>query len=304
MSAGRPTHGLVSYRAGDWWRAGVLDHGVVVDAAAAVAVGTGETTSSAADDWTSVQAIVERDALCAPELVAGAARLRAAGTTIADPVLGPPVLRPDKIICIGLNYREHVEEVSMEEPGDPILFPKFRNALIGDGAAIPLPPFSSEVDYEGELAVVIGRRCRNVAAADALDVVAGYMPFNDVSARDVQMRVSQWTAGKAIDGFGPCGPALVPAAAVPDVQDLTVRTTVNGVVLQEASTALMIFSVARLIEFVSSLMTLEPGDVIATGTPAGVGFTRQPPVFLRDGDTVEVEVEGVGRLVNPVRRVD
>lgn len=214
--------------------------------------------------------------------------------------LGPPVPDPDKVICIGLNYLEHAGEVDMELPAAPILFPKFRNSLIGSGAPIPVPPVTNQVDYEGELGVVIGQRCRNVGEEEALEFVAGYMPVNDVSARDLQMKTSQWTAGKALDGFAPCGPALVTADEVDDVQDLDLTTRLNGEVVQESNTSLMIFPVKTLIAFISSLMTLEPGDVIASGTPSGVGFTREPPLFMHPGDRVAVEIEGIGVLSNPV----
>ena len=159
---------------------------------------------------------------------------------------------------------------------------------------------SQTVDYEGELAVVIGRRCRRVTAATALDYVAGYALFNDITARDLQGQTSQWTAGKALDTFGPFGPGLVPSSGVPDPQKLTLLTRLNGVVMQEASTGEMIFPVAETISFISELMTLNPGDVIATGTPPGVGAARKPPVFLSDGDLVEVEIPGIGRLANPI----
>jgi len=217
-----------------------------------------------------------------------------------DVVLGPPVPDPDKVICIGLNYREHAGEVDMEMPAAPILFPKFRNSLVGDGAAIVMPDLTDAGDYEGELAVVMGRRCRSVSESEALDFVAGYMPFNDVSARDLQMQTSQWTAGKALDTFAPCGPALVTADEIADVQDLDIRTRLNGEEVQSSNTSLMLFPVRTLISFISSLMTLEPGDVIATGTPSGVGFTREPPLVLKPGDRVEVEIEAVGLLQNPV----
>jgi 2-keto-4-pentenoate hydratase/2-oxohepta-3-ene-1,7-dioic acid hydratase in catechol pathway len=180
------------------------------------------------------------------------------------------------------------------------VFAKFPNALIAAGDPIELPAVSEEVDYEGELAVVIGRRCKDVAEADALDAVAGYMPFNDVSARDIQLRTSQWISGKALDTSGPSGPALVLRDEVPDPQALRIVTTLNGEVLQESSTDQMIFPVRRLVAYISALMTLEPGDVIATGTPAGVGFKRTPPIYLRAGDTVQVAIDGLGTLENPV----
>jgi 2-keto-4-pentenoate hydratase/2-oxohepta-3-ene-1,7-dioic acid hydratase in catechol pathway len=188
----------------------------------------------------------------------------------------------------------------MGTAGVPTFFAKFRNALSGPYSAIVLPPMSTEVDYEGELAVVIGRKCKDVSERDAMTCVAGYTIMNDVSARDIQFQTSQWTAGKTLDTFAPMGPWIVPAPAVPDPQDLEIITRVNGVTLQHGNTRDMIFPVARAIAFLSSLMTLEPGDLIATGTPSGVGFKRHPPVFLGDGDVVEVEIERIGAIRNTV----
>jgi 2-keto-4-pentenoate hydratase/2-oxohepta-3-ene-1,7-dioic acid hydratase in catechol pathway len=190
--------------------------------------------------------------------------------------------------------------MATEAPAAPNLFAKFRSSLVGSGTPIVLPRISEEIDYEGELAVVIGRRCKDVEAQDALAYVGGYMPFNDVSARDLQFRTSQFTAGKAIDTFAPCGPALVTADELADPGALRLVTRVNGDVVQDASTGDMIFGVAETIAFTSSVMTLEPGDILATGTPPGVGYKRTPPRFLRDGDVVEVEIEGLGTLRNPV----
>jgi 2-keto-4-pentenoate hydratase/2-oxohepta-3-ene-1,7-dioic acid hydratase in catechol pathway len=221
-------------------------------------------------------------------------------TSVSELALGPPVPDPEKILCLGLNYRDHAEEVGAKAPPAPIVFAKFANSLIGQGQPIVRPAISDEIDYEAELAVVIGRRCRSVSEAQALDYVAGGMPFNDVSARDLQMRTSQWTAGKAIDTFAPTGPALVLGTEIDDLQSLRIEARVNGDPLQSGTTADMIFSIAETIAFLSQFMTLEPGDIIATGTPAGVGFTREPPVRLRAGDRVEVEVEGLGVLSNPV----
>lgn len=186
----------------------------------------------------------------------------------------------------------------MAAPPVPMLFAKFPNTLAGPDDDVVMPPVTSDVDFEAELAVVIGRRCREVAADDAMDVIAGAMAFNDVSARDLQMATSQWAAGKALDGFGPCGPTLVLADELPDMQDLAIATRVNGQVLQSSRTNMMIFSIAETIAFVTSLMTLEPGDIIATGTPAGVGMSRDPRVSLADGDVVEVEIERIGTLTN------
>jgi 2-keto-4-pentenoate hydratase/2-oxohepta-3-ene-1,7-dioic acid hydratase in catechol pathway len=212
----------------------------------------------------------------------------------------PPVPDPDKILCVGLNYRDHAEETGMAEPPAPIVFAKFRNSLTGPADPIVLPGVSEAVDYEAELAVVIGRRCRNVTAEDALDFVAGVMAFNDVSARDLQMETSQWTIGKAIDTFAPCGPSLVFMDEIGDIQALKVGARVNDVTVQAGTTASMIFSAAEIIAYISRTMTLEPGDIIATGTPAGVGYTRTPPILLNRGDLVEVEIEDVGLLANRV----
>lgn len=238
------------------------------------------------------------------DLIARSERTEGWRQISADIIFGPPVPDPDKILCIGLNYREHARESGLEVPNVPVVFAKFRNSLVGPGAAIELPDVSQQVDYEGELAVVIGRRCKNIAATDALSVVAGYSAFNDVSARDLQLQVSQWTTGKAIDTFAPMGPGLTPAHLVPDPQNLELITRVNGQVVQQTSTADMIFSVAEIIAHLSRSMTLEPGDIIATGTPSGVGFKRKPALFLKPGDVVEIEISSIGLLSNPVVRVD
>ena len=215
--------------------------------------------------------------------------------------LGPPVPDPDKIICIGLNYADHASEAGLAQSEVPIFFAKFRNALVGPTAPIVLPRVSREIDYEGELAVVIGQRCKDVSASSALEYVAGYSVFNDVSARDLQMQTSQYMAGKALDTFAPMGPGMVLASDIPNPQNLLLTTRVNGQEVQHASTGNMIFSVAKVIAFLSTIMTLEPGDIIATGTPSGVGFKRNPPLYLHDGDIVEVEIEGIGRIRNPVK---
>jgi acylpyruvate hydrolase len=199
------------------------------------------------------------------ELIARSERPGVRREIPSDIIFGPPIPDPDKILCIGLNYREHARESGLEIPSVPVVFAKFRNSLIGPGAAIELPGISQQVDYEGELAVVIGIRCKNISATDALLVVAGYSAFNDVSARDLQLQVSQWTTGKAIDTFAPMGPGIVPAHLVPDPQKLELVSRVNGQVVQQTSTADMIFSVAEIIAYLSRSMTLEPGDIIATG---------------------------------------
>ncbi len=215
---------------------------------------------------------------------------------------GLPIDRPSKILCVGLNYRDHAAESKMELPSAPLLFAKWPNALVGHGATIVLPRQAAETDYEAELGVVIGRGGRTIAAADALDHVAGYVCANDVSSRAVQFADGQWTRGKSFDTFCPVGPELVPADRIADPQALRIRCLVNGEALQDASTADMIFSVAEVIAYISDGIELVAGDLILTGTPPGVGFARTPPVYLEDGDEVTVEIEGVGTLTNPVRR--
>ncbi len=211
-----------------------------------------------------------------------------------------PIPRPGKIICIGLNYRDHAAESKAELPAFPTVFAKYASCIIGPGASIIIPRVTSQVDYEGELAVVIGRRARDVAEADALDYVAGYAPFNDVSARDYQQRTSQWTIGKTFDTFGPLGPALVTADEIPDPHALDIRVSIGDDLLQSSNTKHLIFNIPQLIAYLTSVMTLEPGDVIATGTPAGVGAARNPPRWLVPGDVVRVEISGLGALENPV----
>ncbi|SRR5258708_1303919 len=292
---------LVSYRTqGDTernWRAGVEHDGRIVDVTTLWHDGVHETTTRQL--LTAGSANVRR--------VFGQAREVLDADTAAPEVfqvasieLGPPVPDPDKIICIGVNYADHAAEAKIAPTEVPVLFAKFRNALTGPSSAILLPRVSREIDYEGELAVVIGQRCKEVPASEALDYVAGYSVFNDVSARDLQMQTSQWVAGKALDTFAPMGPGIIPTSEIPDPQTLQLRTRVNGVTLQDASTAQMIFPVTELIAFISSIMTLEPGDIIATGTPSGVGFKRSPPIYLTAGDIVEVEIERVGRIRNHV----
>jgi 2-keto-4-pentenoate hydratase/2-oxohepta-3-ene-1,7-dioic acid hydratase in catechol pathway len=211
-----------------------------------------------------------------------------------------PVPRPGKIICIGLNYRDHAKEADLDLSEQPILFAKFANSVVGPGARVEIPPEAAQVDYEAELGVVIGRRACRVPAGNALDYVAGYTCCNDVSARDLQFAVSQWTRGKAIDTFLPMGPVLCTRDEIADPQALGIRCTVNGELRQSSSTSQMIFGVAELIAFLSRTMTLEPGDVIATGTPPGVGMAFDPPRWLSPGDEVAVEIDSVGILVNEV----
>jgi acylpyruvate hydrolase len=219
---------------------------------------------------------------------------------LEDVQLLPPIRRPGKVICVGLNYRSHLDEIGEPVPEYPILFSKPATSLVGHGKPIVLPSISQQVDYEGELAVVIGRRGKYIDERDALSHVAGYTCANDVSAHDIEFRTSQWTSGKMLDTFCPLGPALVTPDEVPDPGSLRLETLINGRLVQEACTSDMVFSVPFLISYVSSLATLEPGDVLLTGTPAGIGCNRNPPAFLRPGDEVRVQIEGVGTLVNPV----
>jgi 2-keto-4-pentenoate hydratase/2-oxohepta-3-ene-1,7-dioic acid hydratase in catechol pathway len=286
---------LVKYeKAGAWW-SGVVIEDQLVDTARAL--GDGEPADPA-----GVNRRLLGDAGALERLQSAAQDLAERGDAqpLADARLGPPIPDPEKFICLGLNYRDHAAEANMEAPPAPILFAKYRNSLTGPNDPIVLPGVSEKIDYEAELGVVIGPRTKDVSEAEALSRVAGYTIVNDVSARDLQMQTGQWLAGKALDTFAPCGPALVTADEIPDPQRLAVRTRVNDEVVQDASTAEMIFSVAETVAFLSSLMTLEPGDLIATGTPAGVGFARKPPLWLKDGDVVEIEIEGLGALRNPV----
>jgi 2-keto-4-pentenoate hydratase/2-oxohepta-3-ene-1,7-dioic acid hydratase in catechol pathway len=242
-------------------------------------------------------------ALDAEGLAALAGRAESAGERVERSTvqLLAPVTDPQKIICLGLNYRDHAAESGAEIPKAPMWFAKFANSLIGSGQEILLPEAHPDyVDYEAELAVVIGRPAHRVAASEALAHVAGAMPFNDVSARDLQLQNPLWTSGKALDTFAPCGPALVTLEEIEDLGALGLRTRINGELVQEGNTRELIFDVPSTIAWLSRTMTLLPGDIIATGTPAGVGASKNR--FLRDGDIVDVEVDGLGAVSNPVRR--
>ena len=211
-----------------------------------------------------------------------------------------PIERPQKIICVGLNYSDHAEESGGDLPERPLLFAKWPNTLIGPGEPIVIPAITSKVDYEAELGVVIGSRARRVSAGNALEAVAGYICVNDVSGRDLQFADGQWVRGKSLDTFCPVGPALVHASEIADPQALGIRAILNGEVMQDSTTANMVFGVAEIIAFISQAITLEPGDLIATGTPAGVGVFRDPQVFLAPGDEITIEIDGIGALTNPV----
>ena len=218
----------------------------------------------------------------------------------AKATLLAPVPRPPKIICIGLNYRDHAEEAKATIPDAPTVFSKFPTATTGHGHPIVLPKNSTKPDYEAEFAVVIGRGGRHIREARWREHVFGYTIFNDVSARDFQNATSQWMIGKTFDTFAPMGPAIVTADEIADPHELDISLVLSGQTMQRSNTRNMIFPLPRLIAYLSSVFTLEPGDVIATGTPAGVGFARKPPRWLRPGDEVRVRVAGLGELVNPV----
>jgi len=211
-----------------------------------------------------------------------------------------PVPRPGKIICIGMNYRDHAHEIGLGVPNAPTIFSKFSSCVIAPGEPVVLPAGSTQVDYEAELAVVMGRRATQVAADRAYEYVLGYTAFNDVTARDFQFGDLQWQRGKSCDTFAPMGPAIVTADEILDPHTLRITLTRNGTVMQDSNTGQLIFRVPELIEFITRTITLEPGDVIATGTPAGVGFARKPPVFLEAGDVMEVGIERIGAMGNPV----
>ena len=215
---------------------------------------------------------------------------------LGDVRLLPPVVAPSKIVCMGLNYREHAAEAGLDPPETPTFFAKFSNALAPPDAEVELPRFSEKVDYEAEVAFVIGRRCKDVEEADALDVIAGYTLLNDLSARDYQFMTPQWLPGKVFDGSAPCGPALVTPDEAGPHDGIEISLTLNGETMQSASTSDLIHGVPALVAYLSKLMTLEPGDIVSTGTPAGVGSVRQPHVWLKPGDVCVVESPTLGRL--------
>jgi 2-keto-4-pentenoate hydratase/2-oxohepta-3-ene-1,7-dioic acid hydratase in catechol pathway len=238
-----------------------------------------------------------------PAAVGQLRELAAGAQASVDPAStrhAPPVLRPGKIICVGLNYADHIAESQAQRPERIVLFAKFSSCLIAHGEPIIHPAITSELDYEGELAVIIGRRATDVAVGDALGYVGGYTIINDVSARDLQGTEPQWIRGKALDTFAPLGPVVLDAAAAPPVGEMTLRTLVNGEVRQDASCSQMITGVPELISYISQGITLEPGDIIATGTPSGVALGMKPPVYLQPGDKVSIEIPGIGELINTV----
>lgn len=275
---------LVSYDAGDGARAGVLEGDLVVDAWALL----GEPHRGGL-----------RELLAAGRLGELRRRLGDGGAPshpLAAVALLPPVTDPEKIVCIGLNYGKHAAEGGMEVPKAPTIFAKYRNALAAPGAAVRLPANSRKVDYEAEVAFVVGRRAKDIGEDEALECIAGYTLLNDLSARDLQFSTPQWMSGKVFDGSAPCGPALVTPEEAGPADAIEIRLTLNGEEMQSASTADLIFSMPALLSHLSGLMTLEPGDIVSTGTPEGVGSVRDPRVWLAPGDEIVIESPTLGRL--------
>lgn len=234
-----------------------------------------------------------------------AAQITAPSLPLSEVRLLAPVPDPQKVVAIGLNYMDHCREQNVPVPTSPLVFAKFPSSIIGPEETILFDPnLTNQVDWEAELGVIIGKRARHVSRADALSYVFGYAPLNDVSARDLQFGDRQWVRGKSLDSFCPIGPAITTADEIPDPQALRIFSRVNGVTMQNSSTAEMVFPVDELIAYLSNAFTLEPGDIIATGTPDGVGVFRNPKVFLQNGDRVEIEVENLGVLSNPVRTLE
>ncbi len=274
---------LVSFDTGAGSRAALLRDGRVYDI-------WGEAASYVRHDDCTVYALLQGG------LVDEIAPVEDEGVPVEGVPLLPPISRPNKIVCIGLNYRSHAEEQGAEPPDTPTFFAKYGNALASPGATVALPTWSEKVDYEAEVAFVIGSRCKDVTKEKALDQVAGYMLFNDLSARDYQFKTPQWMPGKVFDGAAPCGPSLVTADEAGPHDALEIELRLNGELMQKASTADLVHSVPALVSYLSKLMTLEPGDVVATGTPAGVGSLREPHVWLKSGDEIVVSSPQLGVL--------
>ena len=278
---------LVTFTHGDRTRIGAVVGELVVDLSAAAP----ELPTDMVDFLAAGDAAMER----AREAQTDADHALA----LNDVELLAPVPRPGKILAIGLNYRDHAIESGMEIPEIPTVFTKYENAVCGHGDPIILPTVSKRVDYEAELAFVIGKQAKNVKAADWDDYVFGYTCVHDVSARDYQLATSQWTIGKTFDSFGPMGPSLVSKDEIDDVNSLRIWFDLNGEVLQDSNTNQLVFDVPTLVQYLSEVMTLEPGDIVSTGTPPGVGMARKPPIFLKPGDVCTVGIEKIGELVNP-----
>ena len=288
---------LISYAHGAATRAGVVVDDAVYDLDAVPSAELGSTSSTRE----FLELYGDRLASLSAELQAAAAKLPGARVGERDGVrLLAPITDPAKVLCIGLNYRDHVAETGRALPEHPDVFAKFATTMIGAEDEIAGAGLTENLDFEGELAVVIGRHARGVAAEDALDYVAGLAVLNDVTARDLQYRGTQWLAGKAVDGSTPWGPELVTLDEVGDPQTLDLVTRVNGTEMQRSNTRHQIFPIAEIIAYLTSFTSLAPGDLIATGTPEGIGAKRKPPVWLQPGDVVEIEVDRVGTLSNRV----
>lgn len=272
---------IVTYRDDGVERAGVLTQAGVADAGAALGEGP-----------MGVRELIEAGRL--GELAE--AREGADPLPLADVELLPPVPDPEKIVCIGLNYRDHAEEAGVEPGPVPAIFGKYRNALAPDGAEVRLPAASRKVDYEAEVAFVVGRRCHEVSSSEALEAIAGYTLLNDLSARDLQFASPQWMAGKVFDGSAPCGPALVTPDEAGPHDGIEFELELNGEVMQTGTTSNLIFSIPELLAHLSAWMTLEPGDIVSTGTPAGVGSVRTPRVWLKAGDEIAITSPTLGTL--------
>jgi len=252
-------------------------------------------------DLTDALDVADVGALLArPDLVERVADATGEAVDRATVEVRAPITRPGKIICVGLNYHDHCREQSIEPPAYPMLFSKFANAVADPGAPVTRPVATEKLDLECELAVVVGRRASRIGREEAASVIFGYTVLNDVTMRDLQREDRQWLRAKGSDGFAPMGPAVATADEVPDPQALRLRSFVNGETWQDSSTAEMVFDVATIVAFASRTITLEPGDVIATGTPAGVGHYQAPPRYLADGDVMRCEIEGIGAIENPV----
>ena len=275
---------LVSFQANGHPRAALLKDGCVFDI-------WGDASRGARASDRTLEAILEGGLIDEVEPVEGDD-----GVPIEGLDLLPPVTRPGKILCIGLNYRSHAEEQGAEPPETPTFFAKFRNALAAPGAAVRLPEWSKRVDYEAEVAFVIKDRCKDVSEADAMDHVAGYTLLNDLSARDYQFKTPQWMPGKTFDGAAPCGPALVTPEEAGPPDAIEIELKLNGEVMQKSSTADLVHSVPALVSYLSKLMTLEPGDLVSTGTPGGVGSMRDPKVWLKPGDEITITSPQLGVL--------
>ncbi|MEU6222865.1 fumarylacetoacetate hydrolase family protein [Streptomyces sp. NPDC047042] len=292
---------LVTYESRTGWKPGLLHSDQVFDLNSALWA-AGRRTSP---DLPSVRAFLQTHGGHLDQIAAAVGPVLDGGAL--DPVgsldsvlLGPPVTDPLKVLCVGLNYADHVGETGRALPAHPDLFAKFASSLLGPYDAIDRSDVTDNLDFEGELAVVIGRECARVDESDALSYVAGLSVLNDITARDLQYRGTQWLAGKAVDRATPFGPALVTLDEIGDPQTLDIETFVNGTRVQGSNTKNMIFPVARIIAYISQFLTLSPGDVIATGTPEGIGAKRNPPLWLRPGDKVEVRLEKIGTLRNEI----